>query len=652
MKIKTIIIYSHDGRSRELAFNTRGLNIITGRTSTGKSALSEIVEFCMGRSTFNVPEGFIHDRVSWYCVIYEFAGEDVLVAKPTPKQGFSRSSTAMLRRGPNLQAPAFGELVANADDDTVIAVLSELIGIPENRTEVATDQSRDTFTATIQHTYYYLFQKQGLVSNKDQLFYRQNEQFQPQAIRDTLPILLGVSSDDRYELEASLRSARRELKLQEKLIADARDFVDTLINRGVGLLSEAKTVGIVRFDTMPSGIEEILELLRLAAKWKPQALPAEDDSSIANAESALSSLRERRQGVSRRLDGALQFAKKSEGFRSEALEQKARLASITALPKDRVTGEWQWPFSEANLGMSSPIARALLDELESLDAELELVAGSRPNLDAFIAEQKEEIRQVNEEIKTKEAELASAIAANEALSAMGSRNNAAARVVGRVSLFLEDARPDAEIERMRKLQQQLKLRVEQLECEIAEDDRVDRMASVVNNISSLATGYIKRLNAEFSEFPFRLDLNHLTLVADRPGRPVPMSKTGGGANHLAYHLASLLALHQYAASAGRPIPRFLFIDQPTQVYFPSDVAYDAAGGSIERTEADADLVAVRRLFELLLDFTTTASAGFQIIVTEHANLREQWFQDALVEEPWTKPPALVPEDWPTAGEIP
>ena len=34
-------------------------------------------------------------------------------------------------------------------------------------------------------------------------------------------------------------------------------------------------------------------------------------------------------------------------------------------------------------------------------------------------------------------------------------------------------------------------------------------------------------------------------------------------------------------------------------------------------------------------------------VTEHANLREQWFQDALVEKPWVKPPALVPEDWPS-----
>lgn len=94
------------------------------------------------------------------------------------------------------------------------------------------------------------------------------------------------------------------------------------------------------------------------------------------------------------------------------------------------------------------------------------------------------------------------------------------------------------------------------------------------------------------------------------------------------------------------IPRFLFIDQPTQVYFPSEQIYKDADGSVQRTEADADLNAVRRLFEMLLKYTQEDVPGFQLIVTEHANLREQWFQNALVEQPWTKPPALVPEDWP------
>ncbi len=88
------------------------------------------------------------------------------------------------------------------------------------------------------------------------------------------------------------------------------------------------------------------------------------------------------------------------------------------------------------------------------------------------------------------------------------------------------------------------------------------------------------------------------------------------------------------------------IDQPTQVYFPSEETYKSADGSVESTESDADMEKVRKLFELLRDFTNIHAPGFQIIVTEHANLRDKWFQDSLVEQPWTKPPALVPENWP------
>jgi hypothetical protein len=113
-----------------------------------------------------------------------------------------------------------------------------------------------------------------------------------------------------------------------------------------------------------------------------------------------------------------------------------------------------------------------------------------------------------------------------------------------------------------------------------------------------------------------------------------------------YHLSALLALHLFAVKSGRPFPQFLMIEQPTQVYFPSEKVYQEADGSIQRTEADADLAAVRRLFAWLLRFTQELAPGFQIIVTEHANLRDEWFQEALVEEPWAKPPALVPKKWP------
>jgi hypothetical protein len=647
MKIRSIHIYSHDGRRRDLQFKVNGLNVITGRSSTGKSALSEIIEYCMGRSTCNVPEGVIRDKVAWFAVIYEFPQEQVLIAKPTPAEGGASCSVAMQRRGAKLAAPEFKDLAVNTDDDAVVALLSRLLGIPENRTDVAIEHSRDSFDANVKHTYYYLFQKETFITNKDQLLYRQNEAFQPQAIRDTLPILLGVSSNDRYELEAKLRIAQRELRLNAKLLEEARNAIDTSQQKGISLFSEAKAVGIIVKAHQQAGADGVIDALRAALKWKPDSVPEDDGYRISRLEDELVQMRRDRREIQSKIDAAHQFSMKAGGFESEAAEQRDRLASIKALPKNPETGEWQWPFSEENLALKSPIAKVLLDELATLDAEMGIVAGQRPKLEAYLAELEGKVQETVGAIKSKEAELSAAIAANEILAEMGTRNNAAARVVGRISLFLENLVSNEELALREKEHRRLHFMVEELERKIGADNSNDRQASILNNISSHVSQYIRAFEAEFSAFPVRFDLNNLTIVFDRPERPVPMSRTGGGANHLAYHLSALLALHLFAAQNNRPIPRFLLIDQPTQVYFPSEKVYDEAGGSIQKTEAaDADLAAVRRLFRALLKFTQKDVPGFQLIVTEHANLRDDWFQRALVEPPWTKPPALVPESWP------
>jgi hypothetical protein len=641
VKIKSLHIYSHDGRRRDLPFED-GLNVITGRSSTGKSALSDIIEYCMGRSTFNVPEGVIRDRVSWFAVIYRFEGEQVLIAKPTPQDGRLSCSTAMVRRGSVIEPPAYEELGINDDDSGVSSLLSQLVGIPQTTTDVPIENSRTSFSANIKHTLYYLFQKQTIIANKDQLFYRQNEDFQPQAIKDTLPVLLGVSASEKYDLEARLRQARRDLKLKAKQLGLAEDSEANSQDRALGLLSEARAVGVIRSSqTVEEG--EAIGALRATLDWKPEPIPDDDSDRIAGIEEEISNLRERRREIQRQIDGARQFAKRATGFENEVEQQRDRLASIMALPKDQLTGEWQWPFAEANLAMTSPIAEVLLGELASLDKEISAVAGERPALNAYLADQESLLQQVVEVTRTKEEELAAAISASEVISQMGSRNNAAARVVGRISLFLESLLPDDELEALRGEHKRLSMRVESLESELNTDEVGARLSSTLGNIAMHMSGYISDLGGEFSEYPARLDLHNLTVVIDRPGRPVYMARTGGGENHLAYHLAALLALHRFAMKYDHPIPQFMLIDQPTQVYFPSDIVAD---GSFEMTEKDADLEAVRRLFELLLRFTIKDAPGFQLIVTEHANLREDWFQDALVEQPWTKPPALVPEDWP------
>ena len=93
---------------------------------------------------------------------------------------------------------------------------------------------------------------------------------------------------------------------------------------------------------------------------------------------------------------------------------------------------------------------------------------------------------------------------------------------------------------------------------------------------------------------------------------------------------------------------FLVLDQPTQVYFPSTQQYKALSGTTKETiESDADLAEVGRMFDLLFSVCAELVPNFQIIVLEHANLPDERYQAALVEEPWSGigHHALVPEEW-------
>ncbi len=55
--------------------------------------------------------------------------------------------------------------------------------------------------------------------------------------------------------------------------------------------------------------------------------------------------------------------------------------------------------------------------------------------------------------------------------------------------------------------------------------------------------------------------------------------------------------------------------------------------------------AVRNMFRVLFEMVQELAPGLQVIVTEHANLPEDWFQACLAEPPWRDGRALIPSDW-------
>ena len=109
-----------------------------------------------------------------------------------------------------------------------------------------------------------------------------------------------------------------------------------------------------------------------------------------------------------------------------------------------------------------------------------------------------------------------------------------------------------------------------------------------------------------------------------------------------YHLIGHLVFHRWFTKRNRPVPHFLFLDQPSQVYFPPEPAEDRSVDDLE----DVDRFELRRMFRMVFDAVKDITPGFQVIITEHADINENWYQDA-VRERWRGGLKLVPEDWPT-----
>ena len=51
------------------------------------------------------------------------------------------------------------------------------------------------------------------------------------------------------------------------------------------------------------------------------------------------------------------------------------------------------------------------------------------------------------------------------------------------------------------------------------------------------------------------------------------------------------------------------------------------------------------MFHFVFDVVNELVPHFQVVITEHADINEDWYQGAVVER-WRQGLKLVPEDWP------
>lgn len=646
MQIDSIILYGINNKIRELPFKQGQVNIITGQSRTGKSAIIDILDYCLGRSSFRIFEGVNRDVVAWYAVKLQFDDKQVFIAKPAPKNNASSQSTAHIRSGNTIATPLISDLIINTNDDGIVNYLSSLLHISPNLNIPPENQSRDPLQATIDHTKYFLFQEQGEIANRSILFHRQSEQFMPQAIKDTLPYLLGAIPEDRLTLLQEERELKRELKILQRKKNELTSVSGIDSSQALQLLEEAKRVGLIGENVDVSNKVKLREALSSVKLWRASSyITNENDSneSILSLNIEIENLRTKYHDLNDRITKIKFFETQTEIFDEAASDQLRRLKSIDILPVE--DNQIACPLC-GSAAHDVPSVNALRESILSLSDDLQIIEAQRPRLREHAEHLQSEANQYKNSIQVIQRKLKSIAENDDAFESQQDLNSRIAIIVGRISLYLESVQ---ELEVDQTLENEIestKARLELLTDLLSDEDSNEKLESALNRIGVTMTQLSKDLHLEFSSSPYRLNLNNLTVIADTINRAIPMERMGSGENWLGCHLIALLSLHKHFIENRRPVPGILVIDQPSQVYFPSNIVYRALDGSTESLEkADADIDAVGRMFKILKTMCKELNPNFQIIVTEHANLPETWFQEMLVEPPWRNGKALIPMDW-------
>ena len=635
MQICELVLYGYKGQVRHLPFNLGTVNIITGKSQSGKSAVGDIIDYCLGGDSCNIADGVVRENVAWYGLLLQFEKEQLFVARKNPEPGQQTTSYCYVEIGEKLEVPEICNFQSNENVAGLEEMLTRRIGITENLHTPPEGQSRPPLSANIRHALYYCFQGQDEIAAKNFLFHKQSEDFISQAIKDTIPYFLGIVNEESLALENERSILKRKLVLEKRKLEENRALMGGGSNRAISLISEARQAGLIDNNSSIDyqDYKSMYSLLKSILDWKPSRNVSSGMDRLTYLQSLLEDYRQELEEIEQSLYNAKSFSGETTEYKDEVVHQKIRLESI-GLFEQLDFNPGVCPLCSGELNSPLPGVEMIKKSILNLDKSIANVTKERPKLRAFIDGLEKEQEQKRETIKGIEAEIDGIYYQEQEAQRIKDLNSRRARVVGRISLWVESVETDTDSEKQEQIIKKLQNRLSEIDEILDVNTLEERKQSALSRIQVDMTAWAKQLQLEHSDNPYRLDLSKVTVIVDKPERPVPLRQLGSGSNWVGVHLITYFALQKFFINANRPVPRFLFFDQPSQVYFPS-----------ERDEKKTDWNKVNEMYNFVIERTTAEHGKLQVIIVDHADLLDEKFQKLIIEDWWDDKNNLVPKSW-------
>jgi len=635
---------------RTLRFHPGIVNVISGASKTGKSAVLPIIDYCLGSDRCSIPVGVVRECCEWFGVLVQTTEGRKLFARKEPGDQ-KQTGDMFLLEGDDLEVPDQIE-VKNCNVDVAKGLLDRVAGLSNLGFDPQSSSGylgRPSFRDLMAFT----FQPQNIIANPDVLFYKADTTVHREKLKTIFPYILNAIAAADLQLQWEIDRVQLALRRKESEHAAASSTANAWRAEAMGWLREAVDIGLLSPNTpLPLEWSEIIQTLRhVSATTSRSARPTL--TSIELPLRRLEELRSEERATAETLSDQRQ--KLNEMHR--LLQSSEQYGDAIRVKRDRLSlSRWLRDKSTREPNSLSPLTQAGRDDIDALLEALEgmeIQLRSLPTMSDTMDKERLQLRAKVDETTGRLAQTRQEIGLLERDSE-GARKAAYAfdrveRFLGRLeqALTLYDRAGD----NAALNQEILDLREElaRLRGQLSSENSARKLANAIDTVQTFAGEVVRSLDAEWPEASIRLVINDLTLKVVRGTRDDYLWEIGSGANWLAYHIALSVALQRFFLSLPHhPVPAFLVYDQPSQVYFPRRLAAEQPRDEASDPDwRDEDVIAVRKVFKAAAAEVLKHPGRLQIIVLDHAD-RDVWGDIEgveLVEEWRGTDHKLVPEAW-------
>ena len=652
-QIKEIILWPRNESQlpRRLKFELGKVNVISGSSRTGKSAVIPIIDYCLGSGSCGIPVKTIRDSCEWFGVIVRTKAGEKLFARREP--GAQRATGDMFL----LEAQEITEIpirpIKNTNSNDVRRLLDELAGL--SNLEFAGGESQSGFDGrpSFGDMSAFVFQPQNVVANPEVMFYKTDRYEHREKLRKIFPYILNAITPALMAKEYELRRLQNELRQKDRELKSAEQVSSEWSAELKAQVSEARELGLLAPGNMVQESREQMLTLLDGVVQKTDSTTAVSAATISEAVRELGDLNAEESEISysltslrRRLSEMSRISTAASNYHETLSIQRDRL-QLSEWIENHVNGEEHCPICGGGMEPSKVKLKELKDALVKLESETGQTFEIPAAFDREMQKVQSEVHQVTEKLKAVQIRKSALSQRSAQANTQQYQANQVQRFIGNLENALrlhhklgEDGELLAEVVLLRE-------QCKQLADELRRENTQSRLDRALKMVDGNASRLMPLLDSERPNDPITLEIKDLTIRVTGVNREDYLSEIGSGSNWLSYHIAVMLALHQYFLSLGHsPVPSLLILDQPSQVYFPKKLVIRETDASDDPQLPDEDVEAVRKAFQALAKVVETSQGNLQIIVFDHAP-KEVWgdIPNIVAPEEWRDGAKLVPLAW-------